>query len=171
MTSLVLTWFDFCLVSETLRCLTSLVLTWFCSYLVSETWRCLTSFVLTWFCSYLLSEIWRSMISLVLTWFCSYVRNLEMLDEFCFDMVRLLSFFRNPEVLDECDIDDKTKEVLFENICRKLKPQSVKIRAGTVALFLFLHGWCACLLTCSCIKTLDTFVLFLIFLFPLHPRC
>ncbi|KAL8561734.1 Eukaryotic translation initiation factor 2 subunit 1 [Nucella lapillus] len=35
----------------------------------------------------------------------------------------------NPEVLDECDIDDKTKEMLFENICRKLKPQSVKIRA------------------------------------------
>lgn len=35
----------------------------------------------------------------------------------------------NPEVLDECDIDEKTKEVLLENICRKLKPQSVKIRA------------------------------------------
>lgn len=35
----------------------------------------------------------------------------------------------NPEVLDECDIDEDTKAVLLENICRKLKPQSVKIRA------------------------------------------
>jgi len=35
----------------------------------------------------------------------------------------------NPEVLDECDIDDETKAVLLENICRKLKPQSVKVRA------------------------------------------
>ncbi|XP_025110739.1 eukaryotic translation initiation factor 2 subunit 1-like [Pomacea canaliculata] len=35
----------------------------------------------------------------------------------------------NPEVLDECDVDENTKKVLLENICRKLKPQSVKIRA------------------------------------------
>lgn len=38
--------------------------------------------------------------------------------------------FRNPERLDECDIDEKTKEVLLENIKRRLTPQSVKIRAG-----------------------------------------
>ena len=37
---------------------------------------------------------------------------------------------RNPELLDECDIDEKTKEVLLENIKRRLTPQSVKIRAG-----------------------------------------
>ncbi|ESP05413.1 hypothetical protein LOTGIDRAFT_205563 [Lottia gigantea] len=35
----------------------------------------------------------------------------------------------NPETLDECDIDDKTKAVLLENIKRRLTPQSVKIRA------------------------------------------
>jgi len=35
----------------------------------------------------------------------------------------------NPELLDECDIDEKTKEVLLENIKRRLTPQSVKIRA------------------------------------------
>ena len=33
-------------------------------------------------------------------------------------------------MLDECDIDDHTKEVLLENIKRRLTPQSVKIRAG-----------------------------------------
>lgn len=35
----------------------------------------------------------------------------------------------NPEILDECAIDDKTKEVLIENIKRRLTPQAVKIRA------------------------------------------
>ncbi|CAC5356355.1 EIF2S1 [Mytilus coruscus] len=35
----------------------------------------------------------------------------------------------NPEILDECDIDDETKEVLIDNIKRRLTPQAVKIRA------------------------------------------
>lgn len=35
----------------------------------------------------------------------------------------------NPEILDECDIDEKTKEVLIDNIKRRLTPQAVKIRA------------------------------------------
>lgn len=35
----------------------------------------------------------------------------------------------NPEILDECEIDEHTKEVLLENIKRRLTPQSVKIRA------------------------------------------
>ena len=35
----------------------------------------------------------------------------------------------NPEILDECDIDDTTKEVLLDNIKRRLTPQAVKIRA------------------------------------------
>lgn len=35
----------------------------------------------------------------------------------------------NPEILDECAIDEKTKEVLIENIKRRLTPQAVKIRA------------------------------------------
>lgn len=42
----------------------------------------------------------------------------------------VLKHSRNPESLDECDIDEKTKEVLLENIKRRLTPQSVKIRAG-----------------------------------------
>ncbi|XP_033738821.1 eukaryotic translation initiation factor 2 subunit 1-like [Pecten maximus] len=35
----------------------------------------------------------------------------------------------NPEILDECDIDSETKDVLLENIRRRLTPQAVKIRA------------------------------------------
>lgn len=35
----------------------------------------------------------------------------------------------NPEILDDCDIDDTTKEVLIDNIKRRLTPQAVKIRA------------------------------------------
>ncbi|WAR23192.1 IF2A-like protein [Mya arenaria] len=35
----------------------------------------------------------------------------------------------NPATLDECDIDENTKEVLLENIKRRLTPQSVKIRS------------------------------------------
>nr|UFQ05577.1 eukaryotic translation initiation factor 2 subunit alpha [Haliotis discus hannai] len=35
----------------------------------------------------------------------------------------------NPEVLDECNIDDETKDVLLQNIKRRLTPQAVKIRA------------------------------------------
>ncbi|KAH3849390.1 hypothetical protein DPMN_091790, partial [Dreissena polymorpha] len=35
----------------------------------------------------------------------------------------------NPELLDECDIDQKVKDVMLENIKRRLTPQSVKIRS------------------------------------------
>ncbi|XP_050400325.1 eukaryotic translation initiation factor 2 subunit 1 [Patella vulgata] len=35
----------------------------------------------------------------------------------------------NPETLDECDIDERTRAVLLENIKRRLTPQQVKIRA------------------------------------------
>ncbi|PAA86059.1 hypothetical protein BOX15_Mlig028716g2, partial [Macrostomum lignano] len=35
----------------------------------------------------------------------------------------------NPEVLNECEIDDQVKEVLLENIRRRLMPQSVRIRS------------------------------------------
>lgn len=35
----------------------------------------------------------------------------------------------NPEILDECEVDENTKEVLLENIRRRLSPQSIKIRA------------------------------------------
>ena len=41
-------------------------------------------------------------------------------------------FYSNPEILDECDIDDTTKEVLIDNIKRRLTPQAVKIRAGKI---------------------------------------
>ncbi|GFR67092.1 eukaryotic translation initiation factor 2 subunit 1 [Elysia marginata] len=36
---------------------------------------------------------------------------------------------QNPSVLDECDIDEETKKCLHDNICRRLTPQSLKIRA------------------------------------------
>ncbi|XP_060594294.1 eukaryotic translation initiation factor 2 subunit 1-like [Ruditapes philippinarum] len=45
----------------------------------------------------------------------------------CYDIFK--HAVTNPELLDECDIDEKTKEVLLENIKRRLTPQSVKIRA------------------------------------------
>lgn len=44
----------------------------------------------------------------------------------------MFCYFSNPEILDECDIDEKTKEVLIDNIKRRLTPQAVKIRAGKV---------------------------------------
>lgn len=36
---------------------------------------------------------------------------------------------QDPSLLDECELDDKTKEVLLENIQQKLTQQAVKIRA------------------------------------------
>ncbi|XP_005105117.1 eukaryotic translation initiation factor 2 subunit 1 [Aplysia californica] len=36
---------------------------------------------------------------------------------------------QNPNVLDECDIDEDTKKCLYDNICRRLTPQQMKIRA------------------------------------------
>lgn len=36
---------------------------------------------------------------------------------------------QNPNVLDECDIDEETKKCLHDNICRRLTPQSLKLRA------------------------------------------
>lgn len=35
----------------------------------------------------------------------------------------------DPSILDECNLDDKTKQVLIENINRRMMPQSVKIRS------------------------------------------
>lgn len=36
---------------------------------------------------------------------------------------------QNQSVLDELDIDEETKQCLYDNICRRLTPQAVKIRA------------------------------------------
>ncbi len=36
---------------------------------------------------------------------------------------------RNPAILDECDIDEKTKELLLQDIRHRLMPQAVKLRA------------------------------------------
>jgi len=35
----------------------------------------------------------------------------------------------DPTILDECELDDRTKEVLVENINRRMMPQSVKVRS------------------------------------------
>ena len=49
------------------------------------------------------------------------------------------SVFRNPEDLDECDIDAETKEVLINNIKRRMTPQAVKIRTGNMKSHVFLY--------------------------------
>jgi len=36
---------------------------------------------------------------------------------------------QNPSALEECDIDEETRKCLYDNICRRLTPQAVKIRA------------------------------------------
>jgi len=36
---------------------------------------------------------------------------------------------QNPDVLKECDIDEDTRKCLYDNICRRLTPQAMKIRA------------------------------------------
>lgn len=38
-------------------------------------------------------------------------------------------YFRDPSILAECGLDEHTKEVLLNNIKRKLTSQAVKIRA------------------------------------------
>lgn len=40
-----------------------------------------------------------------------------------------LCIFSEPALLDECNLDERTKEVLLNNIKRKLTSQAVKIRA------------------------------------------
>lgn len=35
-----------------------------------------------------------------------------------------------PHELDDCKVDEKTKEILLNNIRRRLTPQAVKCRAG-----------------------------------------
>lgn len=41
----------------------------------------------------------------------------------------MIIFFSDPTILAECGLDEKTKEVLLNNIKRKLTSQAVKIRA------------------------------------------
>lgn len=45
----------------------------------------------------------------------------------CYEMFKLC--INNPNILDECDITDRAKAVLLENIRRRLTPQPVKCRA------------------------------------------
>lgn len=40
-----------------------------------------------------------------------------------------VDYFRDPSILAECGLDEHTKEVLLNNIKRKLTSQAVKIRA------------------------------------------
>lgn len=46
-----------------------------------------------------------------------------------FCVFNVLFVFRDPKILAECGLDDNTKEVLLNNIQRKLTSQAVKIRA------------------------------------------
>lgn len=45
-------------------------------------------------------------------------------------LVCLSVFFRDPSILDSLDLDENEREVLINNINRRLTPQAVKIRAG-----------------------------------------
>jgi len=47
---------------------------------------------------------------------------------------------QNPSILDELDIDEKTKQCLHDNICRRLTPQSVKLRADIDVECYFYEG-------------------------------
>lgn len=40
-----------------------------------------------------------------------------------------LLYNRNPSILDACDIDQKTKDMLLQDIRHRLMPQAAKIRA------------------------------------------
>lgn len=44
-------------------------------------------------------------------------------------MYPVLQAVQDPAILDECDLDEKTKNTLLENIKQKLTQQAVKIRA------------------------------------------
>ena len=46
-----------------------------------------------------------------------------------FRMINVIIIFSEPALLDECDLDERTKEVLLNNIKGKLTSQAVKIRA------------------------------------------
>jgi translation initiation factor 2 alpha subunit (eIF-2alpha) len=70
-------------------------------------------------------------------------------------------FYSNPEILDECDIDDTTKEVLLDNIKRRLTPQAVKIRAGKIMStvdIVIMRSMSAVIFTEKCLK-IDQFYL------------
>lgn len=45
-------------------------------------------------------------------------------------LVCLSIFLRDPSILDSLDLDENEREVLINNINRRLTPQAVKIRAG-----------------------------------------
>ena len=45
-------------------------------------------------------------------------------------IIIILYLYSDTSILDECELDEKTLEVLIENIKRRLTPQAVKIRAG-----------------------------------------
>lgn len=46
-----------------------------------------------------------------------------------FSIATCFPAFRNPSILDACDIDEKTKEMLLQDIRHRLMPQAVKLRA------------------------------------------
>lgn len=53
----------------------------------------------------------------------------SLLITFRVNQSNFLFSFRDPSILAECELDERTKEVLLNNIKRKLTSQAVKIRA------------------------------------------
>jgi translation initiation factor 2 subunit 1 len=45
-------------------------------------------------------------------------------------LLRMMFYFSNEHELDDCQVDENTKQILINNIRRRLTPQAVKCRAG-----------------------------------------
>lgn len=57
------------------------------------------------------------------------ITNIEIYSSISGDVFVNVNNFRDPSILAECGLDEHTKEVLLNNIKRKLTSQAVKIRA------------------------------------------
>jgi len=58
-----------------------------------------------------------------------YTYTNEIYSSISEDIIMNMYNFRDPSILAECGLDEHTKEVLLNNIKRKLTSQAVKIRA------------------------------------------
>lgn len=63
--------------------------------------------------------------------FCGHVFSFTVISNITLTFLVCLSvFLRDPSILDSLDLDENEREVLINNINRRLTPQAVKIRAG-----------------------------------------
>lgn len=82
----------------------------------------------------------------------------EKIDPSAFRLVfeKSLPFHRDPTILDGLDLTEEERNVLIDNINRRLTPQAVKIRAGLFVLPVYQEAvrWWRTVLTvfCSCLS-------------------